>query len=190
MTGQECTCHDVLRVWSLAMKAAGALPCQAANPPTRDIDSMRESSRIIVAALLVTGMTACNRGSDGPPVREQAEIVSLAGSEWVLRAFGREGEEKAAVPPIITVAFGADSTFAGSAGCNRYFGRYLTPGGNSLTLGEAGATMMACPEPAMTQEYRYLQTLGNVERYQMMTGELLLLDETGQVLRFAMEPAN
>ena len=151
---------------------------------------MRKSSRIIIAAILMAGMTACNSGSDGSAVPDPAEIVSLAGSEWVLQAFGPEDEELAVTSPAITVMFGADSTFAGSAGCNRYFGRFLTPGGDSLTLGEAGSTMMACPEPAMTQEYRYLQALGNVGRYRMEAGELVLLDEAGQLLRFVRGPAN
>jgi heat shock protein HslJ len=119
----------------------------------------------------------------------QVEIVPLAGSEWVLQAFGPADAEEPAVPPPVTVAFGADSTFAGSAGCNRYFGRFLTPSGDSLMLGDAGSTMMACPEPAMTQEYRYLQTLGTVGRYRMEAGELFLLDGAGQVLRFVRGPA-
>ena len=151
---------------------------------------MRERATIMVAVILVTIM-ACNRGSDGPAVPDQGEIVSLAGSEWVLQAFGPEGEEQAAVPPAVTVTFGADSTFAGSAGCNRYFGRFLTPGGDSLAMGEAGSTMMACPEPAMTQEYRYLQSLGNVGHYRIVAGELVLLDgAAGRLLRFARGSAN
>ena len=77
----------------------------------------------------------------------------------------------------------------GSAGCNRYFGRFLTPGGDSLVLGQAGSTMMACPEPAMTQEYRYLQALGGVGRYRMTGSELVLLGGAGQLLRFVLGPA-
>lgn len=150
---------------------------------------MRKSSRIIVTAILMVGVTACSRESDGPAVPEQAEIVSLAGSEWVLQGFGPEDEKLAAGSPAITVTFGADSTFAGSAGCNRYFGRFLTPGGDSLSLGEAGSTMMACPEPAMAQEYRYLQALGSVGRYRMVAGELVLLGGVDQLLRFARSPA-
>ena len=126
-----------------------------------------------------------------PAVPDQIETVSLAGSEWVLMAFGPgEDEEVVADAPDITVTFGADSTFAGSAGCNRYFGRFLTPGGDSLAMGEAGSTMMACPEPAMAQEYRYLQTLGEVGHYRIAAGELLLLDGTDQLLRFVRGQAN
>lgn len=150
---------------------------------------MGKSSGIIVTAILIVGVTACTRQSDGPALPEQPEIVSLAGSEWVLQAFGPEDEELATGSPAITVTFGADSTFAGSAGCNRYFGRFLTPGGDSLSMGEAGSTMMACPEPAMAQEYRYLQALGSVGRYRMVAGELVLLGGAGQLLRFARSPA-
>ncbi len=144
--------------------------------------------RTITTGLVLIG-TSCNSGSDVPAVPDKIDIVSLAGSEWVLQAFGPEGEEEVAVAPAITVMFGADSTFAGSAGCNRYFGRFLTPGGDSLAMGDAGSTMMACPEPAMAQEYRYLQSLGNVGRYRMVAGELVLLDGTSQLLRFVRGPA-
>ena len=149
---------------------------------------MRESSSSVVAAILIVGMTACNRGSDGSTVPDPDAIVSLAGTEWVLQAFGAEDAEELAVSPAITVTFGADSTFFGSSGCNRYFGRFLTPGGDSLVLGQAGSTRMACPEPAMTQEYRYLQALGDVGHYRMTAGELALLDEVGLLLRFVLGP--
>lgn len=87
------------------------------------------------------------------------------------------------------MTFGADSTFAGSAGCNRYFGRFHTPGGDSLALGQGGSTRMACPEPAMSQEDRYLQALGDVIRYRMTGDGLVLLDGSGQLLRFVRGPA-
>ena len=151
---------------------------------------MREYPTIVGAAILISVMAACNQGSDGPAVPDQDAIASLAGTEWVLQAFGPEDAEEPAVSPAVTVAFGADSTFAGSAGCNRYFGRFLMPGGDSLALGQAGSTMMACPEPAMTQEYRYLQALGDVGRYRMAAGELVLLDGTEQLLRFVRGPAD
>ncbi len=157
--------------------------------PARDTDSLRKSCSVVVAATLIVGMTACNRGSDGPGVPDPDAVVSLAGTEWVLQAFGPEDTEELAVSPAITVTFGADSTFAGSSGCNRYFGRFLTPGGDSLVLGQTGSTRMACPEPAMTQEYRYLQALGDVGRYRMTGGGLVLLDGAGQLLRFVLGPA-
>jgi heat shock protein HslJ len=150
---------------------------------------MNNFFRTITTGIVLIG-AACSRGSDVPAVPDEIDIVSLAGSEWVLQAFGPEDEEVVAAAPAITVMFGADSTFAGSAGCNRYFGRFLTPGGDSLAMGDAGSTMMACPEPAMAQEYRYLQSLGKVGRYRVVAGELVLLDEAGQLLHFVRGPAD
>ncbi len=149
---------------------------------------MRKPCNVVFAAILIVGVTACNRGSDGPGVPDPDAVVSLAGTEWVLQAFGPEDTEELAVSPTITVTFGADSTFAGSSGCNRYFGRFLTPGGDSLALGQTGSTRMACPEPAMTQEYRYLQALGDVGHYRMTANELALLDGADQLLRFVRGP--
>jgi len=72
--------------------------------------------------------TACNSESDVPAVPDEVDVVTLVGSEWLLEAFGPVDEEVVADAPAITVTFGADSTFAGSAGCNRYFGRFYHDG--------------------------------------------------------------
>lgn len=147
------------------------------------------SSRIIMAAVALVGMMACNPRPDGGAQPEEDASASLAGTEWVLQTFGQEGAEESAAPSVITIVFGADSTFAGSAGCNRYFGRFVAPGGDSVALGEAGSTRMACPEPAMTQEYRYLQALSDAGRYRIAADELVLSDGSVQLLRFARGPA-
>ena len=60
---------------------------------------MRESSSIILVAILLAGVSSCSRESDGPAVPDQDTIASLAGTEWVLQVFGSEGAEEPAVPP-------------------------------------------------------------------------------------------
>jgi heat shock protein HslJ len=71
---------------------------------------------------------------------------------------------------------------AGKAGCNRYFGGY-TREGTTLTIGQAGATRMACAEAVMRQEAAYLAALGTVSGY-TIDGDLLELSYDGGVLRF------
>lgn len=137
-----------------------------------------------LAILGVVALAGCGPARDSGSTAAEDE-VALVGTEWVLQALGSPGEEAEAVEDVtVTLTFGADSTFAGSAGCNRYFGRFLIQGRDSLSLGPAGSTMMACPEPIMTQEYRYLQSLSGVARYRLTDAGLTLEDESGPVLRF------
>ena len=53
---------------------------------------------------------------------------------------------------------------AGAAACNRFFGS-ATISADSIALGALGSTKMACPEPIMEQEKRYLEALGNATRF-------------------------
>jgi heat shock protein HslJ len=60
----------------------------------------------------------------------------------------------------VTLDFGNDSKISGSAGCNHYFATYEMKG-SSITIGQAGSTMMYCGEPGvMDQESAYLTLLG------------------------------
>jgi heat shock protein HslJ len=71
----------------------------------------------------------------------------------------------------LTASFGADGTVSGSAGCNNYSAGYELDG-NSISIGLAISTMMACdqPEGIMEQELEYLTALGTAATYQI-TGD-------------------
>lgn len=82
-----------------------------------------------------------------------------------------------------TLRFGADGRVAGYAGCNRYHAAY-TLGGETLTIGRAASTRMACPAQQMAQEQRFLELLSAVRRFDIADdGSLLLIGEAGQVVR-------
>ena len=51
----------------------------------------------------------------------------------------------------------------GFAGCNQFFGSYAQKG-DRIELGMLGATMMACPEPAMSIENRFLRAFSGALR--------------------------
>ena len=61
-----------------------------------------------------------------------------------------------AADTTVTLQFGKDGTASGSDGCNRYTTQYVQDGENLTFVQPMAGTMMACPEPAMTQadEYR------------------------------------
>jgi heat shock protein HslJ len=99
-------------------------------------------------------------------------LAALAGPEWVLRSWS--WNEPVADSIEITLAVSGDR-LSGRAACNRYFATATaghTPG--EITIGSAGSSRMACPEPQMTAELRFLAQLGTVRKYSFMAGQLAL----------------
>ncbi len=99
-------------------------------------------------------------------------LADLGGVEWVLRGF--DVDEPLSADPQVTLVFDGPR-IAGGSGCNRYFGEARAgarPG--ELSFGPIGATRMACPEPAMAIEQRYLLALGGVQRFGFLAGRLAL----------------
>ena len=81
-----------------------------------------------------------------------------------------------------TMTFTIAGTTAGTSSCNRYSAPYRLAG-EGLTFGPAISTKMACPQPAMDQETRFLQILGRVARFEIMAdGALRLLTDDGQAI--------
>ncbi len=102
---------------------------------------------------------------------------SLAGSAWVLKA----------LPPLdllddvgITLAF-EDGQLAGTDGCNRFRGTYSFED-DGIRIGELAGTMMACPDPIMQQASRFTDALGQARGGRLEDGDLLLVDEDGELL--------
>ncbi len=79
----------------------------------------------------------------------------------------------------VTMGFGTDGRVAGSGGCNRWFAGYEMTG-EGLTIGQAGSTMMACPEALMTQERRFFEVLAQVTGFDIDETGALVLQAAGQ----------
>ena len=87
----------------------------------------------------------------------------------------------------VTVTLGADGRAHGHAGCNRWFASYAMKG-DQLSFSQAGSTRMMCAPALMEQESRFLQALGQVERWEMEdNGELRLWYAEDQALRLFAE---
>jgi heat shock protein HslJ len=83
----------------------------------------------------------------------------------------------------VTINFEAGRVH-GFSGCNQFFGSYAQKG-EKLELGSLGATMMACAEPAMSIENRFLQSFSGALRLAVVGDELTLTPEGGgDALRF------
>ena len=101
-----------------------------------------------------------------------AGAEDLAGSEWRPSQIG-----SSAVAPDskVFVQFKNGGELAGNGGCNRFFGRYKITG-DAIEIGPLGATKMACPEPAMALETRFLAALEAARLWHRDRTSLILLD--------------
>jgi heat shock protein HslJ len=81
----------------------------------------------------------------------------------------------------VTLEF-EDGRVAGNGGCNNFFGTY-TVDGNQLTISALGSTMMAClPEEVMQQEAQVLALLSTAATYEIVDGQLLILNTNGETI--------
>jgi heat shock protein HslJ/uncharacterized protein YecT (DUF1311 family) len=130
--------------------------------------------------------------SAGPQAADTSEAAATGGGEasdaaaapMILESAWRVVEiasEPVADGVSPTLAIDAEGGISGSGGCNRFFGS-ATIEGEQITMGGIGATRMACPEPAMGEEQRYLQALDAVASWQIEADELMLADDQGTVL--------
>lgn len=114
-------------------------------------------------------------------------LLDLQGQEWLLVSPGRD--EPVPDSLEVTLTFTADGV-AGHSGCNRYFGS-ANPGEQpgEMSFGPLAGTRMACPQPAMDFETRYLQLLAGVTRYGFLNGQLALTTQQGDsVSRMLFSP--
>ncbi len=112
-------------------------------------------------------------------------LETIGGTEWVLRAWAID--ETAPAEPEVTLSY-QEGRFSGKSGCNNYFASVEQgemPG--DVSVGPAGATRMACPEPLMAVETRYLEQFGAVNRIGFVATQLALSyekDGVGGVMLF------
>jgi putative lipoprotein len=72
-----------------------------------------------------------------------------------------------------TLQMGADMRVGGSTGCNSWFAQAELQG-DTLRLGQIGATLIACPERVATQEKAFTTALAQSARWQV-SGDILTL---------------
>jgi heat shock protein HslJ len=134
--------------------------------------------RLIAFALPLTILqSAC--GNDEPSEPEALEDVS-----WVLTQFVAEDGGTQIVDVGVDAEFDG-STVSGTSGCNRYNASYEASG-DEIAFGPIAGTQMACPEPQMTVEARYLQLLESVATFEVEGRSMSMADGEGTpVLQFS-----
>jgi heat shock protein HslJ len=107
--------------------------------------------------------------------------ASLGGTSWTLVSYGSVDKPTAATPGIhASLNFSANGQVSGNLGCNSFSGTYeLKPG--KLVFGPLVSTMMACPEPLMTQEDTAFQVLTGTARFTRAGNILTIYDSSGTI---------
>jgi heat shock protein HslJ/uncharacterized membrane protein len=107
--------------------------------------------------------------------------AGLANTAWRLESLGAT----AVLDRVeATLEFPDTGKVAGKGSCNSFFGS-VKISGSSISFASLGSTRMACAEPVMDQESKYLQALEGAERFRI-DGTTLLIYVKGldQPLRF------
>jgi len=145
---------------------------------------------VAMSAMLFGGVAAQDASTE--PEASSAEpiigVFSIENMNWLLTSQVVDGEMQP-LPEGVTVSlYMQDGKAGGSSGCNSYFTTYQLDGFD-LSFGEVGATLMACPEPAMGVEAAYLANLAAVTAYQSGGIQMALLDANGDfLLEFDLAP--
>jgi heat shock protein HslJ len=122
-------------------------------------------------------LTAC--GDDEPSGPE-----ALEGKSWILTQFVAEDGSTEIVDVGVDAEFDG-STMSGTSGCNRYNAPYEASG-DGISFGAIAVTQMACPEPQMSVEDRYLQLLESVATFEVEGRSMSMADGEGTpVLQFS-----
>lgn len=110
----------------------------------------------------------------------------LVGTEWVLVMI--DGQPAPRLAPTLTLSDVENQKRAmGFAGCNRFFGGYVTVG-DALNFNSIAGTLMACPD--LPVEQAYLDALSKTTRYRLDSDVLELLQGNELRLRFQAKPAD
>ena len=124
----------------------------------------------LVPALLAATLAGC--ASD--PVQLESDKTYRV--EWI-------GERPLIDRSHLTITLGEDGRAYGSAGCNHWFASYQRDG-EKLTFAQAGATRKLCARALMEQEQRFLEALGQVQRWDVSgIGQLRLWPAAGKPIR-------
>jgi heat shock protein HslJ/uncharacterized lipoprotein YbaY len=152
----------MMKILKLVLLAMALLALAACRPVTRE------------------GAAAAGAGDGGTGAAAGAEAGSaasdtLTGTAWTLATLNGEAP---LADTEITLNFEAGRV-SGTDGCNQYSTSY-TVDGDRITIDPNGvSTMMACPEPLMTQAAAYMAALGSATTFTADDATLTLVDGTG-----------
>jgi heat shock protein HslJ len=138
----------------------------------------RQYRWIALSSLLLTVILASACAPVGPPTGSQQP--PLAGTEWLLVQINGQ-------PPLagtqVTLIF-EEANLGGNTGCNHFGGDYTSSPDGKLSIGTLVQTEMYCMEPegVMAQEVMYQERLRQASSYQVVDGQLEILNSQGETI--------
>lgn len=144
-----------------------------------------------VPDLIATRVTTTqNQDSNSTPSNTASNTtvasMSLADRKWYLQAIGSQVISPEQVKSNLPyVEFNpSENRYFGSGGCNRFTGGFSGTG-NTLKLGPAASTKMACLQGNVQEiESQFFQAMGNVTRYEIQGNTLRLYAQNQLALVF------
>jgi heat shock protein HslJ len=141
---------------------------------------MRVLSIALGLAVALAGVSGCAPTPAPNSAATAAPGAALGGGEWAVFEIGSAPVVADSKP---TITFEEGRVF-GAGSCNRFMGGYtLSADGLKLEMSQMASTMMACPEPLMAQEGRYLGLLGAVTGYSVAADVLTLTTADGKTVK-------
>jgi heat shock protein HslJ len=138
------------------------------------VPGLREKSRVksrVLTVLAAAALAGCATDTDALK-RDHGYVL-----EWI-------GERPLIDNSHLTMTLGNDGRAYGNAGCNHWFASYRLEG-DSLRFGPVGSTRKLCAPALMEQEHRFLDAMGQVQRWDVSEVEQLQLwPAQGLPLRF------
>lgn len=183
--------YDLLKGWSyrgmwwVSHDDHGSFAARGVHGQTIWVDPTAEMVIVRFASNPVAGNAASDPTSL-PAYRAVADYLmaqedsaGLVGREWFIEDIAGKGVIDNSPASLL---FMPDGRLAGNASCNQLVASY-TQDGDTLSIENAGATMMACPEALMNQERSLLDLLSKAERYSIDdTGTLVLITSQGETI--------
>lgn len=97
------------------------------------------------------------------------------------------GADEIAADSGMFVLFAVDGSIKGNGGCNNFFGSLQTTDGE-LSVGELGASRMACPPEIMDREMAFMKALQDTTQFEMGENSLQLLGAGNELLAELVAP--
>lgn len=139
------------------------------------VDPLNQTEPVAVALVSARSGDAPSGGDDAEAGEDTTAMpADLAGTTWLLTTLG---ENQAADDVDTTLTFNAeDGGVGGNGGCNSYGGTITFEEAGTFDISEVFSTMMACAEPAMSQERDFFAALDAAATYGLEGETLTLLD--------------
>ncbi|WP_019027850.1 META domain-containing protein [Colwellia piezophila] len=131
---------------------------------------MIKNKNISLVVALATTLMACNSTTDLPTTEK------LPGKFYVVSIQGKRVIDNSHAQ----LSFNADNKLTGSASCNNISSSYNSKN-HSLSIGAIATTRKMCKPALMDQETLLLQAISKVKRFQLISGQLSMYDQQGQL---------